>query len=173
MAQQVFYRNDPLQPGPMYFLPYEMCYLWSLLRSHTRQVNYLIDEAVDMGKASNTIVHMLHHYFVHHALGEKKVHLHADNWGGQNKNATMVQYLLWRVMTGLHEQITLSFMIPGHTKFSPNWCFSLLKKKYRRTKVGGLTDLVSVVVESSVVNVAQLTGNRIFMDGIWKRTPGK
>ena len=124
-----------------------------------RQVNYLIDEAVDMGKGSNAIVSMLHHYFVHHALGEKKVHLHADNCGGQNKNATMVQYLLWRVMTGQHKEITLSFMIPGHTKFSPDWCSGLLKKRYRRTKVGSLTDLVKVVNESSVVNVAQLTGS--------------
>ena len=62
-------------------------------------------------------------FFAHHALGEKKVHLHADNCGGQNKNTIMVQYLLWRVMTGQHDEITLSFMIPGHTKFSPDWCF--------------------------------------------------
>lgn len=55
--------------------------------------------------------------------------------GEQNKNSIMVQNLLWRGMTGLHTEITLSFMIPGHTKFSPDWCFGLLKKKYRRTKV--------------------------------------
>ena len=67
----------------------------------------------------------------------------------------MVQYLLW---SGQHKEITLSFMIPGHTKFSPDWCFGLLKKKYRRTKVGGLTDLVGVVNESANVNVAQPTG---------------
>ena len=57
-------------------------------------------------------------------------------------------------MTCQHEEITLSFMITGHTKFSPDWCFGLLKKRYRRTKVGSLTDLVEVVNESSVVNVA-------------------
>ena len=65
-------------------------------------MNYLIDEAVDMGKGSNAIVSMLHHFFEHHGLGEKTVRLHADNCGGQNKNSIMVQYLLWRVMTGLH-----------------------------------------------------------------------
>ena len=121
-------------------------------------MNYLIDEAVDMGKGSNAIVSMLHHFFAHHGLGEKTVHLHADNCGGQNKNATMVQYLLWRVMTAQHTEITLSFMIPGHTKFSPDWCFGLLKKRYRRTKVGGLTDLITVVNESASMNVAQPTG---------------
>ena len=111
-----------------------------------------------MGKGSNAIVSMLHHFFAHHGLGEKTVHLHADNCGGQNKNATMVQYLLWRVMTGQHTEITLSFMISGHTKFSPDWCFGLLKKRYRRTRVGSLIDLVTVVNESATVNVAQPTG---------------
>ena len=159
MAQQVFYPNDPLQPGPMYFLTPRKCAIFGVCcEAIPRQINYLIDEAVDMGKGSNAIVSMLHHFFAHHGLGEERVHLHADNCGGQNKNATMVQYLLWRVMTGQHKEITLSFMIPGRTKFSPDWCFGLLKKKYRRTKVGGLTDLVGVVNESATVNVAQPTG---------------
>lgn len=109
-----------------------------------RQINYLIDEAVDIGKGSNAIISMLHHFFAHHGLGEDTVHLYADNCGGQNKNATMVQCLLWRVMTDLHKQITFSFMIPGQTKFNPDWCFGHLKKKYKRTKMGGLTDLVGL-----------------------------
>lgn len=158
MAQQVFYPNNPLQPGPMYFLTPRKCAIFGVCcESIPRQVNYLIDEAVDMGKGFNAIVSMLHHFFVYHGQGEKRVHLHADNCGGQNKNAIMVQYLLWRVMTGQHTEITLSFMIPGHTKFSPDWCFGLLKKRYRRTMVGGLTDLVTVVNESAAVNMAQPT----------------
>ena len=91
-----------------------------------------------MGKGSNAIVSMLHHFCVHHGLGKETVHLHADNCGGQNKNVIMVQYLLWRLMTGQYKQITLSFMTPGCMKFSPDWCFGLLKN-YRRAKVGGLT----------------------------------
>ena len=144
----------PLQPGPMYCMK---CAIFGVCcESIPQQINYLIDEAVDMGKGSNAIISMLHHFFTHHGLGEETVHLHADNCGGQNKNATMVQYLSWRAMTG--QQITFSFMIPGHTKFSPDWCFGLLKKKYRRSKVGGLTDLVGVVNESASVNIAQPTG---------------
>ena len=49
-------------------------------------------------------------------------------------------------------------MIPGHPKLSPDWCFGLLKKKYRRTKVGGLTDLVGVLNGLASVNIAQPTG---------------
>ena len=101
MAQHVFYPNDPLQPGPMYFLTPRKCAIFGVCcESIPRQINYLIDEAVDMGKGSNAIISMLHHFFAHHGLGEETVHLHTDNCGGQNKNATMIQYLSWRVMTG-------------------------------------------------------------------------
>ena len=48
-------------------------------------MDYLIDEAIDMGKGSNAIVSMLHHFFVHHGLDEKIVHLHADNWWAKQK----------------------------------------------------------------------------------------
>ena len=37
---------------------------------------------------------------------------------GQNKNNTMVQYLMWRVLTGLHQTIKLHFMITA-TRSSP------------------------------------------------------
>ena len=63
-------------------------------------------------------------------------------------------------MSGLHQEITLSFMIAGHTKFSPDWCFGLWKKRYRRTQVGGLSDLVDVVNQSSSVNHAQPTSQQ-------------
>jgi len=159
MAQQVFYPNDPLQPGPMYFLTPRKCAIFGVCcESIPRHINYLIDEAVDIGKGANAIVSMLHHFFEHHGLGEQTVHLHADNCGGQNKNSTMVQYLLHRVMTGLHNEIILSFMITGHTKFSPDWCFGLWKKKYRRTKIGSLSDLAHLVDTSAKVNFAEVTG---------------
>ena len=43
-------------------------------------------------------------------------------------------------------------MIVGHTKFSPDWCFGLLKQKLRRTAVNCLADLVDVVEKSANVN---------------------
>ena len=44
--------------------------------------------------------------------------MHCDNCVGQNKNNAFMFYLLWRVMSGSHKSITLSFMVAGHTKFS-------------------------------------------------------
>ena len=45
-------------------------------------------------------------------------------------NYLLKQYLLLRVLVGLHKEIILSFLPVGHTKFSPDWCFGLLKQKF-------------------------------------------
>ena len=120
------------------------------------QINYLIDEASATGKGANTVVSLLHHFFSTHTFGESSVHLHADNCSGQNKNRHVIAYLMWRVLTGRHKQITLSFLIVGHTKFSPDTCFGLIKRLYRRTYVGCLDDISKMVSNSSVVNKPQL-----------------
>ncbi len=61
MAQQVFYPNDPLQPGPVYFLTPRKCAIFVVCcEAIPRHINYLIDEAFDMGKGANAIVSMLH-----------------------------------------------------------------------------------------------------------------
>ena len=88
-----------------------------LTMNYSRQVNYLIGEAVNTGKGAN-LISMLHHFLATHNLGEAKLHLHADNCSGQNKNLYVMQYLTWRVLSGLNKQITLSFLVVGHTKFS-------------------------------------------------------
>ena len=65
---------------------------------------------------------------------------------------------MWRVFVGLHEEITLLFLPVGHTKFSPDWCFGLLKKRFRRTVVSSLDELARVVEDSADVNTSQLVG---------------
>ena len=54
---------------------------------------------------------------------------------GQNKNNAMIQYLLYRVLTGLHDTIELSFLVVGHTKFAPDGYFGLIRRRYRRSQV--------------------------------------
>ena len=67
---------------------------------------------------------------------------------------------MWCVAVGLHDAIDYSFLPVGHTKFSPDWCFGLLKQKLRNTQVNSLQDLVQVVESSASVNIAQLTGTQ-------------
>ena len=63
-------------------------------------------------------------------------------------------------MKGLHRSIKLSFMLVGHAKFSPDWCFGLMKRRFRISKVDCLDDLVNVVQGSASVNEVQLVGSQ-------------
>ena len=67
-------------------------------------------------------------------------------------------YFMWRVLTGLNDEITISFLPVGHTKFSSDWGFGLLKQKFKKTFVGCLDDIVRVVNQSAKPNWAQLVG---------------
>ena len=119
---------------------------------------------------------MLHHYLQHNGMGAKHLAAHADNCIGQNKKNTMLQvlnklmcinkliltcssqYLCWRVMVGLKESISLSFLLVGHTKFTPEACFGLFKKRFRQTNVQSLKDIMEVVNTSAEVNTAEVIG---------------
>ena len=67
---------------------------------------------------------------------------------------------MWRTSAGLHDEIKYSFLPVGHTKFLPDWCFGLVKRKYRKMKIGCLDDIVKAVNESGSLNVAQLVGSQ-------------
>lgn len=159
-AQQVHYPFNSQQCGPIFFKTARKCGIFGVsCEATSTQVNYLIDEADDVGKGANATISLLHHYLQTHGLKEKHLCLHADNCVGQNKNNMVVQYLVWRVIAGLNETVELSFMLVGHTKFAPDRFFGLFKRLYRVSLVDTMTDIVRVVEESSTSgkNKAQLT----------------
>ena len=158
-AQQLHYPADPYQPGPIYFKTPRKCGLFGVCcEAIPRQVNFLIDENVQTGKGANSTISYVHYFFEHHGLGETFAQLHADNCGAQNKNNAFIWYYLWRVMTGLHRTIDYNFLLAGHTKFSPDWCFGLVKQKTRKTFISSLFDVARAVEDSASVNVADFVG---------------
>ena len=161
-AQKVHLPSFPMQPGPLVLVgPQEGGDLWSVHGGHLPEVNDLIDESHCSSKGSNAIISYLHHYFENYGLGEKQVHLCCDNCSGQNKNWYFLAYLMWRVITGRHKSISLNFLITGHTKFAPDWCFGLLKQKFCKDPVSSLTEMEATVRRSTLqeVNIAQLVGD--------------
>ena len=125
---------DPLQPGPIFFLTCRKCGLFGVnCEPLGKQVNYIIDEC---GKGANTVISYLHHFLENYGLGECRLHLHADNASGQNKNSYMMWYPLWRTLTGRHQSVTISFLTTGHTKFSPDGGFGLVKKTVPKNQSG-------------------------------------
>jgi hypothetical protein len=49
----------------------------------------------------------------------------------------------------LHDQIDLSFMVVGHTKFAPDGYFGLIKYRYRRSDVYTYHQLADLIEASS------------------------
>ncbi len=151
-AQQLHYPFEDQQVGPIFFKTPRKAQLFGICSEGIpRQYNYLIDEEHFLEKNANTVISLLDHFFNNYGLGEKWVHLTADNCVGQNKNNALLQYLMYRVLTGLHDKIELSFLIVGHTKFSPDGYFGLIKRHYRRSQVYTY-DQLSDIVESSSKN---------------------
>ncbi|KAG8313801.1 hypothetical protein J6590_107187, partial [Homalodisca vitripennis] len=93
--------------------------------------------------------------------GEDVMYIHADNCVGQNKHNILLGYLAWRVANDKNKKIVLSFMPVGHTKFSCDWAFGLLKRKFRITYISSIQELVDCVEQStprSHVNTAISVG---------------
>ena len=154
---QVHFPSDPMQPGPIYFLIPRKCSVFGVhCEAIPRQINFITEKSGEVGKGANAVISRLHYFFDVHGLGETDVYQHADNCTGQNKNNAMINFLMWRVMTGRHTNITYSFLIVRHTKFSLDWCFGLFKRLFKRTKVDCMADIATVVDSSVVCNVSQL-----------------
>ena len=66
-------------------------------------------------------------------------------------------------MTGLHTEITLSFLVVGHTKFASDWFFDYFKRLYRRTKMGSLKVVAQVVNNSARYKLVCDENGKIFV----------
>ena len=142
-AQQVHYPTNPQQPGPIYFKTPRKCGIIGICCESTpRQINYFIAESVATGKGANATISYVHGFLEKHGAGETNVHFCADNCGGQNNNNYVIWYWCWRVIHGLHENVKYYFLVAGHTKFSPDWCFGLMNQKLRRTFISSLFDIL-------------------------------
>nr|XP_022909686.1 uncharacterized protein LOC111420871 [Onthophagus taurus] len=110
----------------------------------------------------------------------KNVVLFCDNCVAQNKNNTTLHYLAWRIDSGLNESISLNFLLTGHTKFSPDRSFGLVKLEYSRSNVDCYQDFEDVVVRSSHNKFNQaVNGSKIewrswdsYFGEFYKRLPG-
>lgn len=74
------------------------------------QINFLCDDCGEIGKGTDTVISKLH-ILENCGLEETEVYLHVDNCSGQNKNDIMVQYFMWRRLTGAHTKITYSLLL--------------------------------------------------------------
>ena len=94
----------------------------------------------------NTVISMVHH----HMAGEPKLDncekliVYTDSCSGQNRNRFLYSYLIKRVLAGYHNEVSWNFMVVGHTQFSPDRGFGLMRKHVERRDAFTAPDPVNI-----------------------------
>ena len=161
-AQQLELPAHTRTVGPLYFKVLYRVYLFGIAdEARNKQCNFLFGEQFCIGQdgkkahGPNCVISMLHYYLEHNSP-KQTLHLHADNCSGQNKNKSVLAYLMWRCATGLSDKIELSFMRVGHTRCAVDGYFGLIKQKWRKSENDTLKDVEEAVNSSCVPNTALL-----------------
>ena len=67
----MYYSSDPMQAGPVYFLTQRMCAIFGICcEAILRQMNYLVDEAVEVGKPTPLNIRTWFVQCLTHCLGQ-------------------------------------------------------------------------------------------------------
>jgi len=65
-----------MRPGPIYFKTPSKCGIFGITNDAIpRQVNHLIEEAVDVGKGANSTISYVHQHFANHGLGHTLIYM--------------------------------------------------------------------------------------------------
>ena len=97
------------------------------------------------------VISLLHHFLLKYSGGVSEMTLNADNCVGQNKNNSVLQYLMWRVATRMNSSVELTFMVAGHTKLSPDYGFGIFKRVYRNADVNSIEDVCNLMNRSNLL----------------------
>ena len=170
-AQTVHYPSSPQSVGKGYFLANRKIELFGIVNEGERvQHTYIIDESHHAGKGANAVISMLHDYLQHKRPVDTLI-LFCDNTVGQNKNNAMLHYLAWRIDMGLNKEISLNFLLVGHTKFAPDRMFGLIKLYYRRCIIDTFQQFIECVAAASpsghVLAVPTMFPNKRSPNVIW------
>ena len=143
------------QPGPVYFKVMFRVNDFGIVDEGKQHQHYMYTEAHSIGPDNakchgpNNVISMIHHYLTNNEHS-RTLHFHCDNCVGQNKNKTIMAFMAWRILAGLEDHITISFMVVGHTRCAVDAGFGLAKKKFRASDTDTYEQLLALVSESAV-----------------------
>ncbi|CAH0403833.1 unnamed protein product [Chilo suppressalis] len=166
-AQNIHYPSSEMQVGPAFFKTARKCGIFGINdEADNTQTNYLIDECDNIGKGANSVINLIHHHLESNNCDQDNQHICADNCVGQNKNNAVVHYCAWRVASELNKTVHLNFLLVGHTKFSPDRMFGLLKQKFSKSTVDTLHDIEECVANSTVSGKNKAICTNDYVNGI-------
>ena len=167
-AQNVFIPYSPQQVGSFYFKSAFSVHLFGVCKTEGKQnhkLNFIIGEnelPQGVSKGANTTLNMVYYALQKFAIkGKKNLQITCDNSSGQNKNNLSLWFWSWIIMLNLFENITINFMIPGHTKFICDSFFGKIKKVYWKHHANIIDDVKNIINNSSKSNEAILYKDEI------------
>jgi len=125
----------PQQPSQWYYWSPFKLYVFGIVDDAVDQHYHTMFTEAQQGKGANQVVSILHCFLTSIPRLTAKIHLWADNCGGQNKNKTMLWYLCWLVIIQNPKEIVLGFQIKGHTRNSVDRGLGNVKQKANRNEV--------------------------------------
>ncbi len=134
-------------------------------RSDSKHV-FIFDERITPKNTDHTIS-LLHGYIKQVQLAYpwiKRFCIFMDNACSTNKNRYMFAWCHEMVKQGKVDYIRLAFLVPGHTKFSPDRLFSSIAHSYNRSDVFTIDELKTVCSQHATTIIED--GNGIFC---WKQ----
>jgi len=135
-------------------------------RLENSQIFYTYDER-EAGKGANEVLSVLHDFLANRTIQTPNIRIHADNCWGQNKNTSVIWYLLWLAATGRVKRIELKCMMKGHTHFSVDSGIGHVKKALRRSDVFCLNHWATVMNTSATAHTARVVDASAVYD--WKK----
>ena len=89
----------------------------------------------EAGKGANDVCSFLKHYFEQDAERKiKKLYIFGDNCCGQNKNNTMIRFVMSLIELKIFEKVEIFFPIRGHSFMPCDRDFGLIKRQLNRAE---------------------------------------
>ena len=153
MSKLVPYWGQSPQPGSTYYLQKLSHDIFGVVNHATNDSTvYLLDERVGPKNTDHTISYLTH-YISRLPSWIRRVHVFMDNTCATNKNWYTMAWALEMVRQKRLEFIRISFLIAGHTKFSPDLVFAKIAQTYNRSDVFCTEDLKQVIAAHAEVVV--------------------
>ncbi len=135
MQKLVPYWGRSAQPGSTYYLQKLNHDVFGIVNhAENSSAVYLFDERVGPKNTDHTVSYLTD-YFSKLPRWIHRVHLFLDNTSSTNKNCYAMGWAYEMIQQNKLTFLRISFLIAGHTKFSPDLLFSKIAQTYNRSDV--------------------------------------
>jgi hypothetical protein len=155
------------QMGDFYYMSPLSHYIFGICEPARKFMNNYIWEEGTAGRGANNIISCLYYDLVKRGIigstGKPLKHLviAADNCSAQNKNKAMIKFCMWLVEAGWVEEVTLMFLVKGHTKNDCDKMFNNLKQgtKGKNIWTGDDLDEAYMANNAEFISLTRINGD--------------